>query len=137
NLAQRASEGTAAMTKVLQMGSVSHLVALHDEGLERLEAVARLPGALVEPVRLFRVPDPLPRVHAVGGAWVGDGREGLATVLDAGFDPSREVLLAKGEARPRAPGFRAETRVTEWRPDRLRIEATLAQPGWVVLADGY
>jgi len=137
NLAERASEGTPAMTTVLRMGSVSHVVAMHDEGLEALVPVARVPGLLVEPVRLFRVPDPLPRVHAVGGARVGDGREGLAAVLAPDFDPSREVLLAAGEPRPSDPAFRAVTRVSEWRPDRLRVEAVLEQPGWVVLADGY
>jgi hypothetical protein len=137
NLAERASEGSPAMTKVLRMGSVSHVVALHDDGLEGLAPVAQFAALLAQPVRLFRVPEPLPRVHAVGGSRIGDGREGLGLLLDPGFDPAREVLLPAGTATPAPADFAASTRVAEWRPDRIRVEATLNAPGYVVLADGY
>jgi hypothetical protein len=137
NLAERATEGTATLAKVLRLGSVSHVVALHDQGFEDLAPVARLPGLLVEPVRVFAVPQPMPRAYAVGGARVADGREGLRILIDPGFDPSREVLLAAGVPAPVPPAFQGEVRALEWRPDRLRLEARLDQPGYVVLAEGY
>jgi membrane protein YfhO len=137
NLAERATEGTPTMVKILRMGSVSHVVALHDQGFEDLVPVARLPALLVEPVRLFRVPDPLPRAYAVGGARVGDGREGLRILTDPGFDPAREVLLPSGPSAASPDTFQGEVRVLEWRPDRLRLESRLDRAGYVVLAEGY
>ena len=137
NLMERASEGTPAMVKLLRMGSVSHVVALHDQGFAALVPLARIPGLLIEPVRLFGVPDPLPRAYAVGGARIGDGREGLRILADPGFDPAREVLLAAGRPSEAAPGFHGEARIAEWRPDRLRVESRLDHAGYVVLAEGY
>ena len=137
NLVERANEGTPAMVKLLRMGSVSHVVALHDQGFQDLVPLARIPGLLIEPVRLFGVPDPLPRVHAVGGARIGDGREGLRILTDPGFDPAREVLLAAGQPSQAAPGFQGEARIADWRPDRLRVEGRLDHAGYIVLAEGY
>lgn len=137
NLLERAGEGTPLMVKMLRLGSVSHVVALHDQGFEALVPVAQVPSHLVEKVRLFRVPDPFPRVYAVGGARVGDGREGLGLLGDPGFDPAREVLLASGEPRPAPAEFHGETKILEWRPDRLRLESRLDRPGYVVLAEAY
>jgi len=116
---------------------VSHVVALHEDGFEDLQPVARIPGLLVEPVRLFRVPGTFPRVYAVGGARVADGREGLRVLTAADFDPRREVLLSGGEPSAPPPSFAAQVRTLEWRPDRIRLEAALGQPGYLVLAEGY
>jgi hypothetical protein len=137
NLLERAGEGTPLMLKMLRMGSVSHVVALHDQGFEDLTPVAHVPSLLVEPVRLFRVPDPFPRVYAVGGARVGDGREGLRIFGDPAFDPAREVLLASGEPRAVPAQFHGEAKILEWRPDRVRVESRLDGPGYVVFADAF
>jgi membrane protein YfhO len=136
-LGERAYEGTPAMTKVLRMGSVSHVVALHDDGFEALTPVARLPGLLVEDVRVFRVPDSFPRVYAVGYARVADGREALRILGDPEFDPAREVILPTGTSAAAAAPFSGAARVVEWRPDRIRLESRFEQPGYLVLAESY
>jgi hypothetical protein len=137
NIAERATEGTPGMVKLLRMGSVSHVVALHDHGFQDLVPLARFPGLLVEPVRLFAVPDPLPRAYLVGGARVADGREALRILTDAAFDPAREVVLAAGQPSEAPPGFHGEARITDWRPDRLRVESRGNRAGYLVLAEGY
>jgi hypothetical protein len=133
----RAREGTPVERRLLQMGAVRDVVALHGEGFEDLEEVARLPGLFVEPLRILRVPNPLPRTYVVGGARVADGVPALHLIEDPSFDPEREIILSDGAPVP-APTTRAGTsRIVEWRPDRIRIEATLASPGYVVLVDTF
>ncbi|HEV7499615.1 MAG TPA: hypothetical protein VGQ33_06395, partial [Vicinamibacteria bacterium] len=73
----RAREGTPVELRLLQMGAVRDVVALHGEGFEDLQEVARLPGLFLEPIRIFRVPRPLPRTYVVGGARVADGSAAL------------------------------------------------------------
>ena len=91
----------------------------------------------MDPVRVFRVPDPLPRARVVSGARVADGVEGLAAVLDPQFDPAREILLATGSPVPPRPGAAGNAWVSEERADRVVLEAELADAGYVVLADAY
>ncbi len=136
-LGERATEGTPAMSKVLRMASVSHVVALHDDGFESLVPLARLPGLLVEPVRVFRVPDPFPRVYTVGRARLADGRDALRALEDPAFDPAREVILATGPPPAGAAPFAGTVRVVDWRPDRIRLESRFEQPGYLVLAETY
>lgn len=141
NLAQlstllRGVEGTPQHLRLLQLGGVTHVVALHQEGLEDLAPLAAVPGFYEAPVRVFRVPDPLPRTYVVGGARVADGRAALELLLDPGFDPRREVLLPEGPSRPAAPPP-GTSRIIERRADRVLIEADLHEEGYVVLLDTY
>ncbi|MEW6756392.1 MAG: YfhO family protein, partial [Candidatus Latescibacterota bacterium] len=130
-------EGTPAHLRLLRMGAVSRLVTLHARGLEELPLLGTFPGFLPEPIRLFRVPDPLPRTYVVGGVRVADGEKAIEVLLDPAFDPWREVVLPEGSAVQADPSFSGESRLIELRPDRVRIEAVLSQPGYVVLVDGY
>jgi hypothetical protein len=130
-------DGTPALLRLLQIGAVTHVVALHDEAPLGLIPLKAFPGFFKEPIRLFGVPRTLPRAYAVGGARVADGPAALATLLDPGFDPWREVVLSSGEAAPPPASLSAVTRIAEWKPDSVRVEAQLDQPAFVVLVETY
>jgi hypothetical protein len=134
-----AAEGTPLHLKLLRLGAVTHVVALDTPGLYGLRPLSALTSLFGDPVYVFEVPDPLPRAYAVGRARIADGQAALEQLVDATFDPAREVILAgpAGGAPGAASSFSGSARLVELRPDRVRIEADLDQPGYVVLVDAY
>jgi hypothetical protein len=138
SLRLRELEGSEAHSRLLRLGGVTHVVALHEKGFEDLDRLRELPGLLEQPIRIFRVPGALPRTYAVGAARVADGAAALALLESPKFDPLQEVLLAAGPpAGPAPAGFRGSSRIAEARADRLRIDARLEQPGYVVILDTF
>jgi Bacterial membrane protein YfhO len=131
------AEGTPLHLRLLQLGAVSEVVALHTDGLEALQTVATFPGLFPEPIRVLRVPEPLPRTYAVQGVRVADGPAALAALSDVAFDPTRAVILAAGTPALASPAFRGTSRTTELRPDRVIVEAEMSDAGHVVLVDAY
>jgi hypothetical protein len=134
----RVTEGTAEHLRLLRLGAVREVVALHERGFEDLTPVATFESLFPEAIRLFRVPEPLPRAYVVGGSRVADGRFALERVLvDPAFDPEREVVLADGTPTVPPAGFTGRARILELRPDRVRVEVTTSHDGWLVLVDAY
>ena len=133
----QAKEETPDALRLLRTGGVTHVVALHREGLEILEPLATEASRFAGPVQVMRVPDPLPRAYAVGGVRVADGLAALQTLLAPDLDPRLEVVLPAGTPAPAPPSFSSDVRIAEARPDRLRIEAVLRAPGYVVLLDAW
>jgi len=133
----RIVEGTPVHLKLLRMGAVARVAAMHTAGFDDLAPVATLPTLFQEPLRIYAVPDPVPRVHVVGGVVVAEGDAALAALQDASFDPARAVLLPAGAAvatPPRAPG---RCQIVSWKPDRIVVEADMDSPGYLVFADTY
>jgi hypothetical protein len=132
----RLVEGTPTHLRLLRMGAVTRVFALHTEGLGDLSPVATLPSLFTEPLRVFAVPDPRPRAYLVAGARIADGDAAWAALKDPAFDPSREVILPDGEAN--APGrFDGRLRVLERKPDRLRFEVEGDRAAYLVMVDAY
>lgn len=131
------AEGTPLHLRLLQLGAVSEVVALHTDGLEALRPVTTFPGLFPEPIRVLRVPDALPRTYAVQGVRVADGPAALAALADAAFDPSRAVILPDGDAVAASPSFTGNSRIAQLRPDRVVLDAEMAEAGHVVLVDAY
>jgi hypothetical protein len=128
----------AARIRLLQLGGVSHVVALHTSGFEALPEVARFPSVYAEPIRVFRVPEPLPRSYVAEGVRAAPEDETLAALSDPGFDFRREVLLAGGlPPRPPGPASAGESRVVSYRPDRVELEVTARRAAVVVLLDSF
>jgi hypothetical protein len=123
--------------RVLQLGAVTHVVALHRVAGGLLRPVVELPSLFAEPVRVEAVPDPLPRAYAVAGVRVADGIHGLMALIDPAFDPRREIVLPEGRSVPAPAGFHGEARVVHETADRVLIEAELSGDGYVVLVDGH
>jgi hypothetical protein len=133
----RQVEGTPGHLKLLQVAGVTHVVALHERGFEDLTPEAVIPGLYEAPIRLYRVPRPLPRTYVVGNARAGPGIDDVSLLVDPAFDPWQQVLLPDGRTRPVARSSNGTSRVLERRPDKVRIEADLREEGYVVLLDSY
>jgi len=131
------AEGTPLHLRLLQMGAVSQVVALHADGFESLTEAATFPGFLPEPIRVLSVPDALPRTYAVAGVRVADGPAALAILTDPDFDPTREIVLPAGV--PAAPGTApvGTSLIASFRSDHVRLEAEMVRGGYVVLVDAY
>jgi hypothetical protein len=129
--------GREAQLRLLRLGAVTHAVALHTEGFEDLVPVGTWATLLVDPLRVFRVPDAFPRARVVGGARIAGDDEGVDVLLDPGFDPAREVVLAAGEAAPPPTEVPGTAGVVDERSDRVALEADLRTPAFVVLADSF
>jgi hypothetical protein len=134
----REVEGTPMHTRLLRLGAVEYVVALHRQGFGDLMPVATLPSLFVEPLFVFRVPDPLPRTYAVGAARRVDSvLAEVRMLVEPSFDPTREIVLPAGPASPAAASFSGQSRIVDFRPDRVRLEAELSAPGYVVLVDAH
>jgi hypothetical protein len=132
----RQIEWTPAYLRLMQMGAVSYVVALQRGGFESFIPVAAVPSLYEDPIRVFRVPNPLPRTYAVSGVRVADGEQALRLLMDPSFDPRSELILPDGPAA-RSTGFSGTSRVVHLQPDRVRIEADLDRPGHLVLVDTF
>jgi hypothetical protein len=130
-------EKTAAWVKLLRMGAVTHVIALHDLGREGLVPVATLPGLFRSPIRVFRVKDPLPRAYAIGRTRIADDATALARFAEAEWDPANAVVLPEGQPRTPIAPFEGSVRIVEERADRLALEAEMSGPGYVVLVDTF
>lgn len=131
------TEGTPLYLRLLRVGAVSRVMALHTKGLEDLVPVAAIPGPFLEPLRVFRVPAPLPRAYCVGRVRQAAGPGALEALGDPGFDPDREVILPQGRTQHPAATFSGAVDIVDFRADRVRLDATLEGDGYVVLVDTY
>ena len=132
----RASEATPLHLRLLRMGAVRDVVALRPAAWwKELEPTATIPGLFELPIRVFKVPETLPRAYVVGGVRSAEGPSALAVLADRSFDPSREVILAT-PAHPSDDGG-GWARVLKRRSDRVVIEAQLPREGYVVLVDAF
>jgi Bacterial membrane protein YfhO len=122
--------------RLLRVGAVGPVIALHRAGFEELTPVARLPSLFAEPILVFRVPDPLPRTYVVGRARIAPPGQGWRALLAPDFDPAREIVLPEGPALAH-DGAVGTSRIVEMRPDRVILEADLEQPGYLVLVDAF
>jgi hypothetical protein len=132
--------GSFFALRLLQMGNVGAVVSL-DEGRWSGKPVAEVPSVYAEPVRVFRVPDPLPAAYVVGRA--RRVREDAAEWVlgNAGFDLWREVIvISDSSAAPPGgpvPDFEGLVRLVERRADRLAFETEASAPGYLVVVEAY
>jgi hypothetical protein len=125
---------TPAQVRLLQLGGVERVIAMHSVAGLTLERT--IEGLFERPIRLQRVPEPLPRSYVVGAARPAGG-DALALLVDPGFDPRREVVLDQGVERREPAGFLGASRIVEERADRVVLETEASAAGFVVLLDGF
>lgn len=131
----RAVEGTPGYLKLLQLSGVERISALHERGMESFNLLARRKIFHQEPLRIFAVPDPLPRAHLTTGRKRAKGSD-LEALLDLGFDPRDTVLVDEGPERPPAPAFIGSAEVVERRADRLTVITTSDKPAFLTILEG-
>lgn len=124
-------------TRLLQLGAVSQVVALHAHGLETLRLEHELPTLVGDSLRVFAVPDALPRARLVARTRVADHGDAIGVLLDPGFDPRVEAIVAWGQALRADAPLDGSVRWLERRPDRQRLETQAKQEALLVLADVY
>jgi hypothetical protein len=129
--------GPEARLRLLRLGEVTHVVALHAEGFEGLVPAGAWETVLVDRVLVFGVPDPWPRARIVPAARVADDAEGLRLLVDPAFDPTQEVVLATGSSSSSPPSPADTIRIVEERSDRLALETDLSRPAYALLADAF
>jgi membrane protein YfhO len=131
----RASEGTTLHLRLLRMGAVTDVVSLQPAPWwGELRPKATLPGLFELPIRVFDVPDPLPRAYVVAGVRSASGAAAFEALADPTFDPTREAVL---DASPIDGDEGGSVRIVELRSDRVVLEAQLPQEGHVVLVDAF
>lgn len=119
---------------LLRLAAVRNFVALLPELVFALTTpAAELPGFFAEPVRVRRVEAPRPRAYLVDGVRIGEGVDAL---LDPAFDPEREVLLPRGEARASA-GPAGSAAIARFACDAVTVEVEAARPARLVLVDAW
>ena len=123
--------------KLLRAAGVTHVTSLGEQPMFGLRESAAFPSVFSRPVRVYEVPDPLPRAYTVGGArTAATYNEAMAALAEDTLDPRREVILPAGTAvHPPAPGFAGTAVVTSRRADRLDVDVELSAPGWLVLLE--
>ncbi len=90
-------------------------------------------------VKVYENLELLPRAYVVHRARVfPDDETALAALADPAFNPATQVILSAGEALSDSAEVADEAaRVITYEPERVAVEATLARPGYLVLADTY
>jgi len=136
----RAVEETPEHSRLLRLGAVRNVVALHERGLEDLTPGPTFTSLFGEPIRTFRVPRALPRAYAVDRARTVGEESVTAALLDPSFDAAGEVILSGPAPRPvvEGPGgVSGPVEIQELFADRVRLLADLTGPGFVVSVDTW
>ena len=139
-------EETPGFMRLLQIASISHVMAMHTEGLEDLQLLATLESPFRRQIRVFGVPATLPRAYVVGRARVVDGFSAYQTLVDPGFNPASEIVVSPdssvwgpdpAQAAPEADGFGGSVRTLAFAPDRVRASVAMPRHGYFVLVDSW
>ena len=122
--------------RVLQMGGVDFVVSM--EPRWPLVPVAEYPSAFPAPIRLYRVPDSLPRAYVVGMTRVAPEPYSVEAIADPGLDPAREVIVPPGAPAitPR-PGFQGRLWELWRRADSVGLETEANGAAYAVVLDAF
>jgi hypothetical protein len=126
--------GRPSGLRLLQVAGVTHVVFLGRGDNGGMEQVAELESVFDCPIRILRVPRPLPWVYTVGGERQGGS---VAALLDPTFDPRREAIVFAGRNAPASAAFQGQAHVLDERGDVLTAEAELSEPGLLVLLEAF
>jgi hypothetical protein len=140
--------GTPGGLRLLQLAGVTHVLRVGTSMVPGLDLLETRASPYVCPLQVWRVPDTLPGAYVVRGERsAADPEATLRILLDPGFAPRSEVVLAaaRGRGQAASPGA-DDVRVVSRRLDAIEVEAQLAaagilvvleafEPGWVATVD--
>jgi hypothetical protein len=128
--------GTADGVKLLRIGNVGIVLYVGRDHPPGLEVVESRRTAYACPLQVLRVPDPLPRAYVVGRERpLAPESDGVAALLDPGFDPRREVLVVG--ARTDGSGATGPAWIVARTATSLDVEADLRAPGTLVVVEAF
>jgi hypothetical protein len=131
------AEETDAELRLLRAGAVSRVVSLHVRGFESLIPIGVQRSLFREPMRLFRVPDPLPRAYVVGTVQVGSDDDALRFLTDPARDLRATVVAPEGPASQAPAWFSGHVAIESWKADRVRLAVVASGPATAVLVDTF
>jgi hypothetical protein len=134
----RQIDATPLGVRLLQLGNVGWVIDQRPEGFPLLAEVTRTQSVFSRPLRLLRVPDPLPPCYVVGASTrEPDDEAAIRRIAAPEFDPRSEAVLAEGPPQDPVPGFRGTATYRLRQASRLRIETDTNSPGVLVLSEAY
>ncbi len=122
--------------RLLQLGGVDRVLFVGRDAPAGLDRVATLPTPYVCPLQILRVPDALPPAFVVARER-REGDDPVRGVLDPGFDPHAEVLIAGSAGSASEPGRGAPAEIVARSPDTLEVRAELAARGVLVVTEAF
>jgi hypothetical protein len=134
-------------SRLLQMASVTDVVALDRRTPPNLTETAQFPSVYAEPIRLLRVPDPVPFVSLVARTRHVAPGTALDPVAAGAVDPVSTLVVEDAGADQDGAGFSGSVRIARSRADDLAVETDSNQasylsvtgafaPGWRGYVDG-
>lgn len=133
----REQRDTALGTRLLRLASVDYVVALEPVVFEGLPEVAQVKSVYASPIRLFHVPDTLPKAYAVGRTRIAPEPASYRLLSDPTFDIRREIILPAGAPSASSEDFQGAVTITRRRSDALTLETRLNAPGHLALTEAY
>jgi hypothetical protein len=121
--------------RLLRMGSVTEVVSVLHAPVHGVVPVGEFRSVFKDPVRVARVPDPLPRAYVVDRAVVAQGDAAWEALAAPEFDPATTVLLEEAAAVVPAQGFRGLARVLDARPDQWLVATQASAPAYLVVTE--
>ncbi|HUG53696.1 MAG TPA: YfhO family protein, partial [Vicinamibacteria bacterium] len=133
-----AAQDTALGVRLLRLANVGYVVTVQQR-FAPLPEVARFESVFDRPVRVLRVPEPLPAAFVVGGArHAVTTEEALLAIARHDFEPTREAVLSSpGDGRDAPRGFRGSAVLALRTPDRLLVGTEASAPGWLVVVEAH
>jgi hypothetical protein len=126
-------DGTQLYVRLLGLGGITHVLSL--DAIRGLRPVAQVPVLLEAPLRVYAVPDPLPRTYAVGAA---RPETHTGVLLEWAFDPTAEVVVSPASAAGGGPpGPAGRVAIVQRRGDAVTLSAEMERAGYVVLLETY
>jgi hypothetical protein len=126
-----------ALVRLLQIANVTRVADFYPEGWPGLTLERTISIVGQRPLYLYRVPDALPRAYAVSGVRQQPVGVAATTIADPRFDPRTEVTVTEGMPSKASPSFQGSVRIAERLSDRITLDATLNEPGHIVLLEGF
>ena len=132
----RNAVGSPVGRRVLQIGGVDYVVGTED--WPTLEDAGRIPSTLAREIRLYRVPDTLPRAYVVRRTRVAAEPRSVEILGEATFDPATEIVVPPGGQALSGPmGPRDPLRELWRRADSIGLEVDASVPAYVVALESF
>ena len=132
---------SAAGVRLLQMGNVGHVITVQPSQYQSLPEVDRVESIYDEPIRILKVPSPVPPVYFARSVhWAASDDDALRAIMAPSFDLGAAVVLSGVPphevpiANAPVPG---SVHVRERLPDQIVAETESEGPGYLVVVEAF